>query len=64
MGQKLAILGHFQGIIGATGGGRVVKNCENWGDVVYGWSLKQIHFKGGKDLNRNFNQMPFLPRTE
>ena len=35
----MAIWGDFQGVIGATGGGRVVKNRENWGDVVYGWSL-------------------------
>ena len=43
--QKLAIWGDFQGVIGATGGGRVVKNRENWGDVVYGWSLIENHFQ-------------------
>ena len=37
----MAIWGDFQGVIGATGGGRVVKNHENWGDVVYGWSLRK-----------------------
>ena len=26
---------------GVTGGGRVVKKLENWGDVIYGWSLSQ-----------------------
>ena len=36
--EKLAIWGNFQGVNGATGGGRVVKNCENWGHVIYEWS--------------------------
>ena len=36
----MAIWGDFQGLTGATGGGRVVKNRGKWGDVVYGWSLK------------------------
>ena len=31
--------GDFQGLNEATGGGRGVKKFENWGDVVYGWSL-------------------------
>ena len=26
-----------------TRGGRGVKKLEIWGDVIYGWSLKQIH---------------------
>ena len=34
--------GEFQGTNWVTGRGRVVKNCENWGDVVYGWSLNKI----------------------
>ena len=59
--QKLAIWGDFQGVIGATGGGRVVKNRENWGDVVYGWSLNKYanyakmsyhnHFKTGPSIS-------------
>ena len=31
--------GDFQGLTEATGGGRGVKKFENWGDIVYGWSL-------------------------
>ena len=34
----MGIWGDFQGLTEATGGGRGVKKCENWGDVVYGWS--------------------------
>jgi len=42
--QKLAIWDNFQGVVGATGGGRVVRNRENWSDVVYEWSLmKSCH---------------------
>ena len=36
----MAFWGDYQGLTGATGGGRVVKNREKWGDVVYGWSLR------------------------
>ena len=35
----MGIWGDFQGLTEATGGGRGVKNGENRGDVVYGWSL-------------------------
>ena len=35
----MAIWGDFQGLTGVTGGGRGVKKSENWGDVIYGWSL-------------------------
>ena len=38
--EKRVLWGDFQGLIGVTGGGRGVKNSENWGDVIYGWSLK------------------------
>ena len=35
----MKIWGDFQGLTGVTGGGRGVKKLENWGDVIYGWSL-------------------------
>ena len=38
----MGIWGDFQGLTEATGGGRGVKKFENWGDVVYGWSLRVI----------------------
>ena len=38
-GKKTAIWGDFQGLTGVTRGGRGVKFLENWGDVIYGWSL-------------------------
>ena len=36
----MVIWGDFQGLNGVTRGGRGVKKLENWGDVIYGWSLK------------------------
>ena len=38
----MGILGDFQGLTEATGGGRGVKKRENLGDVVYGWPLRKI----------------------
>ena len=35
----MAIWGDLQGLTGVTRGGRGVKKLENWGDVIYGWSL-------------------------
>ena len=40
----MAIWGDFQGLTGVTGGGRGVKKLENWGDVIYGWSLTWTAF--------------------
>ena len=58
--QKLAILGDFQGVIGATGGGRVVKNRENWGDVVCGWALRDHPFMTSNDIGvGGFSQIRF-----
>ena len=37
----MEIWGDFQGITGVTRGGRGVKKLENWGDVIYGWSLRR-----------------------
>ena len=34
--------GDFQGLNEATGGGWGVQKFENWGYVVYGWSLKYL----------------------
>ena len=39
----MGIWGDFQGLTEATGGGRGVKKFENWGDVVYGWSLTHLN---------------------
>ena len=36
----MKIWGDFQGITGVTRGGRGVQKLENWGDVIYGWSLR------------------------
>ena len=41
----MAIWGDFQGITGVTRGGRGVKKLENWGDVIYRWSLKRLDLK-------------------
>ena len=38
----MAIWGDFQGLTGVTGGGRGVKKLENWGDIIYGWSLMNL----------------------
>ena len=35
----MAIWGDFQGLTRVTRGGRGLKELENWGDVIYGWSL-------------------------
>ena len=41
----MAIWGDFQGLTGVAGGGRGVKNSENWGDVIYGWSLNEVFLR-------------------
>ena len=33
--QKMAVWGDFQGLTKVTRGGRVDKELENWGDVIY-----------------------------
>ena len=35
----MSILGDFLGSTEVTRGGRGVKKLENWGGVIYGWSL-------------------------
>ena len=32
----------FQGLSGMTTGWRRIEKMENWGDVIYGWSLRII----------------------
>ena len=43
----MAILGDFQGLTWVTRGGRGVKKLENWGDVIYGWSLIVVAANSG-----------------
>ena len=38
----MTMWGDFQGLIEVTRGGRGVNKLENWGDVIYGWSLSCI----------------------
>ena len=49
----MAIWGDFQGITGVKRGERVVKKMENWGDVIYGWSLS--YSKDRKDNPRQWD---------
>ena len=55
----MAIWGDFQGLSGMTRGGRGVKNLENLGDVIYGWSLMKSDQR--KEKEKGFNY-PFLKK--
>ena len=55
----MTIWGDFQGLTGVPTGGRGVKKFENWGDVIYGWSLTQtkhsVYCTTYNQAERNWN---------